>query len=109
MKRVLTAALLIPFVVYTVLLANPWVLLAVVALSAALSYREYDGIAAAYGFGAPGVTGYGAGLLLLVIPYNYAWLVATAFALLALVLALRSAELAHALSWRTRCRALRCW
>ena len=35
--------------------------------------------------------------LLLVVPYQHAWLVVTAVALLALVLALRSAELAHAL------------
>lgn len=96
MKRVLTAALLIPFVVYTVLWANPWVFLAVVALAAVLSYREYDAIAGAYGFGAPGVLGY-AGLILLVIPYIDAWLVVTAVALLALTLALRSPELARAL------------
>jgi phosphatidate cytidylyltransferase len=96
MKRVLTAALLIPFVVYTVLWANSWVFLAVVAIAAVLSYREYDGIAAAYGFGAPGVLGY-AGLVLLVVPYADEWLVVTAAALLALALALRSAELAHAL------------
>jgi phosphatidate cytidylyltransferase len=97
MKRVLTAALLVPFVVYTVLWANPWMFLAVVAVAAVLSYREYDGIAAAYGFGAPGVLGY-AGLLLLVVPPNgYAWLGMTAFVLLTLVLAMRSADLAHAL------------
>jgi phosphatidate cytidylyltransferase len=97
MKRVLTAVLLVPFVVYTVLWANPWVFLAVVAVAAALSYREYDSIAAAYGFGAPGVLGYGAGLLLLVVPHNHAWLGVAAFALLALVVAMRSADLAHAL------------
>ncbi|MFY9724393.1 MAG: phosphatidate cytidylyltransferase [Bryobacteraceae bacterium] len=96
MKRVLTAVLLVPFVVYTVLWANQWVFLAVVALSAVLSYREYDSIAAAYGFGAPGPLGYGGGLLLLLVPVH-AWLVVTAFALLALALALRSADLAHAL------------
>jgi len=96
MKRVLTAVLLIPLVVYTVLWANPWVFLAVVASAAVLSYREYDSIAADYGFGAPGVFGY-AGLVLLVVSYQHAWLVVTAIALLALVLALRSAELAHAL------------
>ncbi|MGO9229230.1 MAG: phosphatidate cytidylyltransferase [Bryobacteraceae bacterium] len=97
MKRVLTAALLIPFVVYTVLWANPWVFLAVVAVAAVLSYREYDSIAAAYGFGAPGPLGYGAGLLLLVVPHMHAWLGVAAFALLALVVAMRSTDLAHAL------------
>ncbi len=80
-----------------VLWANPWVFLAVVALSAVLSYREYDGIAAAYGFGAPGVLGYGAGALLLVIPYAGACQVMIVLALLGLVLAMRSADLAHAL------------
>jgi phosphatidate cytidylyltransferase len=97
MKRVLTAGLLVPFVVYTVLWANPWLFLAVLALAAVLSYREYDSIAAAYGFGAPGVLGYGAGLLLLVAPEGYAWLAIAAFALLALALAMRAADLAHAL------------
>lgn len=98
MKRVITASLLVPFVVYTVLWANPWVFLAVVALAAVLSYREYDGIAAAYGFGAPGVLGYGAGLLLLVAPTTgYVWLGMMAFVLLALALAMRSSDLAHAL------------
>jgi len=98
MKRVLTAALLIPFVVYVVLFANPWVFLAVLALAAVLSYREYDFVAAAYGFGAPGVLGYGAGLFLLVVPsIGYVWLGMTAFVLLALALALRSKELAQAL------------
>ena len=96
MTRVLTAALLVPFVVYTVVWANPWVFLAVVALCAVLTYREYDAIAAAYGFGAPGVLGYGAGLLLLLIPGGTG-AVMIGVALLALVLALRSAELAHAL------------
>jgi phosphatidate cytidylyltransferase len=96
MKRVLTAALLVPLVVYTVIWANVWVFLAVVSLVAVLSYREYDTIAAAYGFGAPGVLGYGGGLLLLLVP-AHAGMAMVAIALVALVLALRSAELAHAL------------
>ena len=36
------------------------------AIVACLCYREYNAIAAGYGFGAPGIVGYGAGLLLLV-------------------------------------------
>ncbi len=97
MKRVLTAALLVPFVVYTVMWANQWVFLAVVAVSALLSYREYDLIAAGYGFGAPGPLGYGAGLLLLVVPYTGAFPLMIGLALAGLVLAMRSADLAHAL------------
>ena len=66
MKRVLTALALIPIVCWVVLWANPWIFLAVLASVACLSYREYNDIAAGYGFGVPGVVGYGAGLLLLV-------------------------------------------
>jgi len=96
MKRVLTAALLVPLVVYTVIWANVWVFLSVVALVAVLSYREYDTIAASYGFGAPGVLGYGAGMLLLLVP-AHAGMVLLGVALMALVVSLRSAELSHAL------------
>ena len=57
MKRILTALALIPIVVYVVLWANLWIFLAVLFSVAFLCYREYDGIAAAYGFGAPGLGG----------------------------------------------------
>ena len=50
MRRVLTAAALIPIVVYVVLWANFWVFLAVLATVAVLCYREYDAIADGYGF-----------------------------------------------------------
>ena len=88
MKRVLTAAALIPIIVYVVLWANYWVFLAVLAAAALLSYREYNGIAADYGFGAPGPAGYGAGLLLLEWK-SEAWLLVTAIALAAFALAMR--------------------
>ena len=64
MKRVLTAAALIPVVVYVVLWSNVWIFLAVLFTAAFLCYREYDSIAAAYGFGAPGLAGAIAGYLL---------------------------------------------
>lgn len=96
MKRVATAIALIPVVVYVVLWANFWIFLAVLVAVACLCYREYDGIAAAYGFGSPGPMGYAAGLLLLA-PIPEAWLWATAVALIALVLAMREPDLAHSL------------
>ena len=96
MRRVLTAAALIPIVVYVVLGANFWVFLAVLATVAVLCYREYDAIAAGYGFGAPGPLGYGAGLLLLVWE-GETWLLATVAALVALSMAMRSEDLAKAL------------
>ena len=96
MKRVLTAAALIPIVVYVTLAANYWVFAAVVAAAAFLSYREYDAMAAAYGFGAPGPLGYAAGAALLFWRGD-AWLIVLAAALIALALALRADDLAKAL------------
>ena len=99
MKRILTALFMIPVVAYTVLWADYWVFLAVLALAAVLSYREYNTISAAYGFGAPGVAGYGAGLLLLVWSGQAwpAWFLILAFAGIALMLALRADDLSHSL------------
>jgi phosphatidate cytidylyltransferase len=96
MKRVLTAAALIPVVVYVTLWSNDWVFLAVGAAAALLSYREYDAIAAAYGFGAPGPLGYGAGAALLFWGGS-AELIVLAAALAAFALSMRDSDLAKAL------------
>ncbi len=88
MKRILTAAALIPIIVYVVLGANFWIYLAVLAAVACLCYHEYDHLAAAYGFGAPGPLGYGAGLVLLLLPRE-PWLAIVTLALLALGLVMR--------------------
>ncbi|MBZ5578267.1 MAG: phosphatidate cytidylyltransferase [Acidobacteriia bacterium] len=96
MKRVATALALIPIVVYVVLWANFWIFLAVLVAVACLCYREYDGIAAAYGYGAPGPAGYAAGLLLFA-PIPEPWLLVTVFALAALLLAMRAENLADSL------------
>jgi phosphatidate cytidylyltransferase len=98
MKRVLTAAALIPPVIATVFLGGEWVFTGIVALVAMLCYYEFDAIAAAYGFGAPGPIGYAAGLWLLVWPWSDgAWAVVLAAALLGFIVSLRSENLAHAL------------
>ena len=97
MKRILTAAALVPPVVYVVLAGPAWLLLAVVALVAALSYYEFDALAARCGVGGFGPLGYGAGLLLLLLPPREGLLAAVLLVLLALVLAMRAADLAHAL------------
>ena len=96
MKRVLTAAALIPPVIAVVFFANELIFFAVLALVAVLCYREYDAIAEKYGFGSPGPVGYGAGLALLLWKYD-AWIVILATALIGFVLSLRAADLAHAL------------
>jgi phosphatidate cytidylyltransferase len=96
MRRVLTALVLIPLVTWVVLWADWWIFLAVLAAVACLCYREYDQIAAGYGFGRPGIVGYGAGLCLLVWR-DVTWLVIVGIALAALVMMTRAADLSKAL------------
>jgi phosphatidate cytidylyltransferase len=96
MKRVLTALALIPAVGWVVLAANPAIFLCVLVVVACLCYREYNDIAEGYGFGAPGVVGYGAGLLLL-IWWDVHWLALVGLAIVALVMVMRDQELGHAL------------
>src|SRR5438045_5643328 len=96
MKRVLTALALIPIVVYVVLWAKLWIFLAVLFSVAFLCYREYDQIAAAYGFGAPGLAGAAAGYVLFAWRGD-AWLYLVLVALFALVAVMRVPDLAHAL------------
>src|SRR5690349_25120599 len=96
MKRVLTALALIPIVGWVVLAANQWIFFFVLAAVACLCYREYNDIAAAYGFGAPGIIGYGAGLALLFWP-NLPWIALVGLTVIALILVMRDADLAHSL------------
>jgi phosphatidate cytidylyltransferase len=96
MKRVLTALVLIPIVVWVTLSADQWIFLGVVAAVACLCYREYDVIAGSFGFGRPGIIGYGAGLCLLVW-WDVPWMLIVGLAIVALVLGMRSADLSHSL------------
>ncbi len=97
MKRVLTAAVLIPVILYVVFLAPWWLLFGVTALVALICYSEYSGIARAYGMETFGPVGYGAGLLILAIQPQDGYLVFTLLALVALCLGLRTADLAKSL------------
>jgi phosphatidate cytidylyltransferase len=96
MKRVLTALALIPIVVWVVIFADSWIFLAVLATVACLCYREYDVIAGGYGFGQPGLIGYGAGLCLL-IWWQVPWLLIVGLAMVSLLLVMRTADLAKSL------------
>jgi phosphatidate cytidylyltransferase len=96
MKRVLTALALVPFVVWLVLKADPWIFLGILSVVACLCYREYSDIAAGYGFGELGVAGYGAGILLLVRPDLPAAAI-TGLAIVVLILVMRDADLANSL------------
>lgn len=96
MKRILTALALIPIVAWVVLWANQWIFLAVLATVACLCWYEYNEIAGSYGFGKPGIVGYGAGLALLVW-WNLHWVAVVGFAVLVLVMVMRDSDLAHSL------------
>jgi len=98
MKRVLTALVLIPIIVYVVLWSPRWLFTVVLVAAACLSYREFDHVASAYGFGAPGPSGYVLGLLLLFVEGQpWTWLVIVLGALLALSIAMRADDLAKSL------------
>jgi phosphatidate cytidylyltransferase len=97
MKRLLTAGLLIPFILYVVFLGPFWLFCGVTALVAIICYSEYAGIAAAYGIDKPGPLGYGAGLLVLTMKPQDAYLIFTLLAFIALSLVLRLRDLSKAL------------
>ncbi len=96
MKRVLTAAALVPPVAYVVLWGPPWLFLLILATAALLCYYEYSGIAEQFGFGRPGTLGWVAGLALLFIPAE-AMMLVLFVAVAALALSMRAGNLAHAL------------
>lgn len=96
MKRVLTAVVMVPLTVYVVLWANIWVFLAVLFAAAFACYSEYDTMAGAYGFGAPGLLGAAAGYALFAWR-GEAWLYLVLLALFTLVLVMHADDLAKAL------------
>ena len=87
MQRLITAALLIPFIAWVTLASPPWVFLMVLAATGLLAYREFDHIAAANGIARAGLPGMLCGLALLVAPHPAAVLVL--IALLGMALAMR--------------------
>jgi phosphatidate cytidylyltransferase len=97
MKRLLTAAVLIPFILYVVYFGHPWLLFGVTALVALICYSEYSGLAAGYGVAKPGPVGYAAGLLVLAMNPQDGYLILTLVAIIALSLVLRLDDFQHAL------------
>lgn len=98
MKRVLTALVLAPVIVYVVLWGPLLLFYAVLAAVTVICYSEYAGIARAHGSEVFGPLGYGAGLLLLVLPPGEdGVMVVVVAALLAMALAMRARELRAAL------------
>lgn len=98
MKRILTALVLVPIISYVALWAHHWIFLGVLALVALLCFHEYSGIVTAHGIERPGPVAYAGGLLVLLVP-QHEILAVTLLALVVLVLALRSGDLAKVLPW----------
>src|SRR5437879_3772397 len=83
MKRLATAFLLIPLVAWATLAAPSWVFLAVLAITGALAYHEFDHIVAANGIARAGWPGMAAGMVLLLAPEPAAVIVLIAMLALA--------------------------
>jgi len=96
MRRVLTAAVLIPLVLAIVIWGPSSLVFAAVALCAIICYREYCGIAAGYGVANLGPVGYAAGLALLALD-DHAAIFLTVLALVALSLSMRNSDLSETL------------
>ena len=96
MTRVLTALVLLPLVIWVVLAGPQWSLLALLAATGLIAFHEFDNIAAAQGVSRSGLSGFAAGLILLLAPESaFAIVVVIAVALMALEL--RQADLAKSL------------
>lgn len=68
MKRILTASVLIPIIVWTALAAPETVFLAVLVIVGALAFHEFDTIAGGHGYPRSGFVGIAAGLVFLLAP-----------------------------------------
>jgi phosphatidate cytidylyltransferase len=94
MKRVATALILIPFIVWIALWAPEWAFDVVLAASGLIAFYEFEGIAGLGRF--PAALGMAAGLTMLFAPEPFSVALLTAFA--AMTLSLASRDLPHALS-----------
>src|ERR1700733_11343042 len=68
MKRVITAAVLIPLVVWTVIWAPQWAFLIVAALVGAGAFSEFDAITAAHGIAPSKWWGIILGVIFMLVP-----------------------------------------
>lgn len=96
MKRLLTALILIPSVIYVIFLGPSLLFQAVVAAMAFACFREYGGIAQAQGIPLNIWLGQAFGLIFLFVP-RAEWLVLVAMAMIVATLAMRLDNLAQSL------------
>jgi phosphatidate cytidylyltransferase len=97
MKRILTALVLIPLVVWVVLAGPQWALLAIMTLVGLIAFHEFDTIAGAQGIAKSGWAGLAAGLILLFTP-EPAWVAIVILAIAFMVLELRQADFAKSMT-----------
>jgi phosphatidate cytidylyltransferase len=91
MKRVLTAAWLVPFGIYSIFFAPPWLFVATVAMLAIFCFREFSRLSENQGLLNFTFTGYVAGVALLTLP-DHAWALSALLPLLALGMSLRAED-----------------
>lgn len=95
MKRILTAALLIPAVTWVIFYGPPALFFCAVALLAALCYIEYSSLIRAQGGEALAPVALAGGLVILLAPDP--WLAAVLLSLVGMAFAMRGADLAHSM------------
>ncbi|MGH9640521.1 MAG: phosphatidate cytidylyltransferase [Bryobacteraceae bacterium] len=98
MKRVLTAAALIPLAIYLIFWSPDWLFMLAAAAMSLICYSEYAGLVSEHGIRRPGALGIAAGLLLLFWP-QFIVVELTGIAILAFIAALKSANLADILPY----------
>lgn len=98
MKRLLTAAILMPAVMWAMFLAPHWVFFSVIVILAVLCYREYTALVTKHGFASYALAGYGAGILLLAQTGRITAVLPVIVGIAALTLALRAEPLERALA-----------
>jgi phosphatidate cytidylyltransferase len=98
MKRVLTALVLIPVFAYLILGAPDVLFQAAAAAVAIVCFREFAHLVSLHEIQKPGVFGYAAGLVVLLLPQRETALIVV-MALLAMALALRSRDLTETLPY----------
>ena len=93
MKRVLTAALLVPVVVYIIFFGHPALYLAVQAAVALLCFHEFRRLVEGHRLATGGPLGYVAGMIVLFVP-GPELLMVTLIALAALIVAMNAKDMA---------------
>ncbi len=96
-RRILTALVMAPGAVFTILAAPPWVFYLLSALVACGCFMEFQRLASDHGLGFPPLVGLAAGLVILLTPLEQGFLAAVIATLAVMALAMRHEDLAKVL------------